>query len=356
MGWAVVLLAMGAAFRRRSRTVGSVSLAIGLSLGACKDDRSSSADGTGGSGGTDGTAADDGGDGDGTSDKLDLAGGDVFDPGQGCEKIDFLFVIDSSESMKDHQTDLVQSFPGFAAAIMDAVQVDDWHVMVVDTDAQWGGADCANACTTLGQCPDEPAFPCDIDPPELCDITIGAGEVGPHGEAASNRDCELAGGNRYITSDQEDLEDAFSCLAQVGVDGNSEERQMDALVRASSEEMNAEDGCNAGFLRDDAILVVTIITDEPDEASEDGPDEWAAHLMEAKNNDEIAIVVLGLLPDADDVAQVCTNDVAAPRLGAFVSLFQASMRASVCEEDYSPFFEDAVAMIADSCEQFVPPG
>jgi uncharacterized repeat protein (TIGR01451 family) len=288
--------------------------------------------------------------------KLDAGSPDTpFEPTTGCNKIDFLFLIDSSESMKDHQTNLIDSFDGFAAAIRSAVQADDWHVLVTDTDAQWGGVHCANACSTIGSCPDEPSFPCDTPPPELCDITIGAGEIAPYGEGASNRDCGVGPGRRYLSNEDVDLESVFACVAQVGVDGNSHERQADALVRALSTDLNEPGACNAGFLREDAILVLTLITDEPDEYSEGDALAWYEAIVAAKGGDEAAIVVLGLLPDGD-ADDLCGTARTAPRLVELVESMVNSSRASVCESDYSPFFVDAVDVIATTCEDFVPPG
>ena len=54
-------------------------------------------------------------------------------------------------------------------------------------------------------------------------------------------------------------------------------------------------GCNEGFLRDDAILVVTFITDEEDTGSAGNPDSWKQTLVDAKGGNEEAIVVLGLV-------------------------------------------------------------
>jgi hypothetical protein len=56
-------------------------------------------------------------------------------------------------------------------------------------------------------------------------------------------------------------------------------------------------GCNEGFLRPDAILVVTLISDEDDMYSEGDPDTWKQALLTAKADDEEAIVMLGLLGD-----------------------------------------------------------
>jgi hypothetical protein len=291
-------------------------------------------------------------------DKLDLLDETDMpsDEEGGCEKIDFLFVIDSSGSMADKQANLIASFPGLVAAMMDNVPAEDWHVMVVDTDGQWGGTDCANACMTLGVCPDEPSFPCDTPPPQLCDISLGAGQVAPMGEAASNQDCALAGGARYIQASEPDLLDAFSCIAKVGIDGGDSERPMDAMVRALGPEHGEPGGCNEGFVRDDAILVITIITDEPDDHSLGDPADWADAVIAAKGGVPESVVVLGLVPDGDLGMPLCEETVVAPRITEFLQLFDSSSRASICEPDYSPFFLDAVSVISVACDEFEPIG
>ncbi|PRQ07854.1 hypothetical protein [Enhygromyxa salina] len=294
-----------------------------------------------------------------TGAKLDLQGDmDVPTAAQsGCEKIDFLFVIDSSGSMADNQANLIASFPGLVAAMMDNVAADDWHVMVVDSDGQWGGTDCANACMTLNSCPGAPEFDCQTPPPTLCDITLGGGVIAPMGEAASNQDCALAGDSRYVQAGEPDLLSAFSCVAKVGVDGSDTERPMGALVRAVSPELVDPGECNDGFVRDDAILVVTIITDEPDEHSLGEPGEWYDAVVAAKGGQPEAVVVLGLLPDGDLGMPLCgVESVPSPRMSEFLQLFENSSRASICEPDYSPFFLESVSVISEACENFVPIG
>ncbi len=146
-------------------------------------------------------------------------------------------------------------------------------------------------------------------------------------------------------------------VASVGVDGADSERPMDALVRATSAELNKVGACNDWFLRSDAILVVTIITDEPDEGSADDAMTWAQAIVDAKAGDPTAVVVLGLLPDGDLMTPLCrVKAVLAPRLAAFLDEFPNSSRASVCESDYSPFFVDAVGVISQVCDEFIPPG
>ena len=88
------------------------------------------------------------GDGDPTTSsgiKLDVVGGEEMGTattagdagnGNGCQKVDFLFVIDNSGSMLEEQNNLAGSFPSFINSIqstLDAAQ--DYHIMVIDTDA-----------------------------------------------------------------------------------------------------------------------------------------------------------------------------------------------------------------------------
>ena len=78
-----------------------------------------------------------------------------------------------------------------------------------------------------------------------------------------------------MRNDQANLEDPFSSLAKVGTLGNVDERPLEALLRATGAAGgDLERACNAGFLRDDALLVVTIITDEEDERSSGDPLSW----------------------------------------------------------------------------------
>ena len=58
-----------------------------------------------------------------------------------------------------------------------------------------------------------------------------------------------------MDSSQPDPYNAFQCIAQVGTDGDSSERPMEALIASLSPAMQDAPGCNQGFLRDDAILV-----------------------------------------------------------------------------------------------------
>lgn len=259
-------------------------------------------------------------------------------PERGCGKVDFLFVIDNSLSMRDEQANLARSFPGFIRVVQQVLEAQDFHIMVVST----GGRREDDAAPSLE--------------PETCAGVQGAGRRrGGNGE-----DCGLPPGSAYMVSDQADLEATFDCVARVGVGGSIFEEPMDAMLAATSETLNSEGRCNAGFLRDDAVLVVTVITDAEDRYSAGEPELWRSSLLARKADNDDALVVLGLVGD-DNVdggllgGQCGRLDAAgAPRLQEFVR-GAGGILGSVCAPDYAPFFQTAVGSIDSACDDFVPP-
>ena len=173
-------------------------------------------------------------------------------------------------------------------------------------------------------------------------------------------DCGIAGGLPFMVNGQADLEGTFSCVAQVGTDGSAIEEPMDAILAATSAQLNAGGRCNAGFLREDAILVVTLITDEEDRRSRGSPEDWQRTLLEVKGGNADALVVLGLVGDnnLDEglLGGRCglTDADGAPRLQELVDSLDGVL-GSVCAEDYAPFFQTAVGTIDSACSDFVAP-
>jgi len=275
--------------------------------------------------------------------KLDLPAG--ID--HACTEIDFLFVIDDSRSMEDEQARLIDGLPGFMAGVEDAIAQYDYHMMVVTTGTVFGP-----------------------QASQQCETAIGAGRVA----SADGQPCDLAGqdsGQRFSTEADGGLADVFSCVGAVGVQGSGSEQPIWSMAQALTTH-SLPGGCNEGFLRDDAILVVTIITDEeenegdvPGQVDSPGdPELWREVLTATKHGAEEKVVVLGLLGDTDVDDGVCepydsaTGDgaEASPRLREFVESFEYGSWASVCLDDYAPFFNDAVAEIGAACHDFVPEG
>ncbi|PRQ04302.1 hypothetical protein ENSA5_08680 [Enhygromyxa salina] len=326
-------------------------------------------------------SSEDTGDGDGDGDGgplLDVFGGSAdgneSSGEEGCEKVDFLFVIDNSGSMTEEQMALVTSFPGFISTISDTLMAQDYHLMVTDTDAASVGSSsvgifngdvtcephptcCQGACNGIGGVVIQPppaecnGEPCENFPlPTGCDVEIGAGKnKGQEGES-----CGIDGGLRYMLDSQQDLEGTFGCAALVGAGGDGLERPMDAMMEAISSQSDPG-GCNEGFLRDDAVLVVVVISDEDDvDQSMGDPASWKQFLVDHKGGNEEAIVVLGLLADGGVMGGQCEPDDDAPALRSFAESFTHGQVESVCAPDYAPFFDAAVAEIDTACDEFTP--
>ena len=295
--------------------------------------------------------------------KFDLGG----DPGtgtlgttgpvdDGCTKIDFLFVIDNSASMEDNQAALVKSFPGFIDAIQATLENgSDYHILVADSDDD---GRCKQPCNkadanVMKFCAEAKYEACDAQL-SACDLTRGAGVLHPVGLFASNVICPVAGGLRYMLPDQPDLLGTFACVATVGTAGNPSERPMNGMTEALSPALNAPGGCNDGFLRDDAILVITFISDDPNKEDTGTPQEWYDAVVAAKGGNKDAVVVAGLIPQPD-MGCAGGGNINGAHWKEFIALWgDHGIDGSVCEPDYAPFFTQAVAVIADTCDNFIP--
>jgi hypothetical protein len=183
-----------------------------------------------------------GGDGDGGI-KFDTeadgdAAGNGGDGKTGCEKVDFLFVIDNSGSMQDEQQNLINSFPAFIDEIQNTLMAQDYQILATDTDAGGAGgcfqSTCCNVecqqwcvqCQQQGcncQCNNQP---CPAPPQTECDEILGAGKT----KGSSGMDCGIAGGKRYIVDGQPNLTDTFACAALVGTGGDGNERPMQSVM------------------------------------------------------------------------------------------------------------------------------
>ena len=292
-------------------------------------------------------------------DTSDTAATDGMD-GDGCQKVDFLFVIDNSGSMLEEQQALAASFPSFINSITSTLdQAQDYHIMVIDTD-RW----VHNQCPLLCGFPPLPGlcvgYECGVTQPEQCEDILGAGVTHPKGADASNMDCNFQNGLRFMTDQEPNLVGAFQCAARVGTGSTDDpERPMEAMVEAFNEN-GPNLACNFGFLRDDAILVVTFITDENDDSGDGSAgsvDTWRQALIDAKNGDESSIVMLGLFGDDDLPGAICNGGAeVAPRLRQFLDSWgDRGFFGSICSGDYDSFFQEEVDIIDTTCDEFTPP-
>jgi hypothetical protein len=266
---------------------------------------------------------------------LDL--GDHEGQGNGCTKVDLLFVIDDSHSMAVEQGVLIASFPEFIESVRESLDaVDSYHIGVVTTDAYpFNQADCQQ---------------------------LGALVTATGGADSSASECGPFGSGRFMTED-DPLEASFACAARVGIEGSDDERPIGALLTAVGSEHRA--GCNQGFLRPDALLVVVVITDEEDDhtvvqgamhGTAGDPTDWFAAFEQAIGVEHNAamLMIAGGLPENTCGLPVGVGAEDAPRLREFTQMFSHSVLGDVCGWSYGPVFDEALEFVERACAEFVP--
>ncbi|GEM_PF-288410 len=266
---------------------------------------------------------------------------------KGCEKVDFLFVVDNSGSMAPHQTNLKNNFGPFIDTITSTVAGNDFHIMVVDSDA------CEqNPPATSTFPPPPPHYNCNNG----CDGILGAGVL-------RGGECMIPGGARYLTSalDSATLKSTFQCMATVGIDGSGNEMVISSLVDAIGPQSQPGQ-CNDGFLRRDAVLVVTVISDDhtglPGDDNIGGvggtPQEWFDKVIAIKGGLQ-NVVVLGMVTLPSDQSCIFPKG-SSDKFIEFIEKFGSQgVIGSICTPNYAPYFEQAVALIDTTCDEFVPP-
>jgi len=120
-------------------------------------------------------------------------------------------------------------------------------------------------------------------------------------------------------------------------------------------------GCNKGFLREDALLIVVYVTHTAfpaDNANTPAPEVWAQALFDAKNGHIDAVGTIGLINDRsmnDGVCQPPLNPDFPQKPVIFIrDLMPHHVMGSICASDTKPYFDQGIEMMLDLCEQHVP--
>ncbi|MBZ0236639.1 MAG: hypothetical protein K8M05_30205 [Deltaproteobacteria bacterium] len=186
-----------------------------------------------------------GGDDDGDDDGTDIDAGQHTggDGGGGeevtgeCRKMDLIFVVDDSGSMGEEQTNLGTNFPMFANLLnsytISTGEMLDYRAAVTTTGVT------ASGVQTL--------------PPPFS-MSIPFNQSGMDGRFRT-----VSGMTRpWLERTDPNMAQTFAQAAAVGTSGPGLEMQLRAM------ELAIQPGTNPGFLRDDALLGIVILTDEDD--------------------------------------------------------------------------------------------
>ncbi len=173
---------------------------------------------------------------------IDAGGIDAPDvTSEACRKMDLIFIIDDSGSMSQEQGNLATNFPMFANVLNTYVTTTgeelDYRAAITTTGI---------TATITTQIPTTPPFP--PFPP------ITTPQSGDDGEFRQS--CGMT--RRWLERTDPNMPSTFACAADVGTSGPGIEMQLRAAQLA------AMPATNPGFLRDDALLGIVILTDEDD--------------------------------------------------------------------------------------------
>ena len=278
----------------------------------------------------------------------------------GCHgKIDFLFVISSWYNMKTVQVQLQEAFGAFTGMLKDEFADFDHHIMVVDAggNALLNKCDACYDCTGCmkpgcGQYDGPEDYPCK-GPFELCDSVSGAGVTITGNFNATNKRCDLFGGNRYIVKGEPDLETMFTCIATLG-EGPKTAVPMTAMLDALEPDM-LDGGCNDGFLRKDALLAVLVLNGDQDNLTPGTPQDWYDTVVAAKGGNEEAIVTLVLSNDLDLPNPTCPGIESGPNpLRLFAEAGLHGRFETMCVSSYVDYLKTMAATIIEQCSLLIP--
>jgi hypothetical protein len=244
---------------------------------------------------------------------------------ESCGMVDFLFVIDNSGSMSDEQFSLINNFPNFITGIEATLEtVDSIHVGVATTDDYGFNV---IGCNTIGSLV----------------VQTGGGD-------SSNSMCGPYEEGYNFMTEEDDLAVKFACAAQVGTDGSADERQMQAVMSAVDGTHGGMGQCNEDFMREDALLVIVIITDEPDANTPGDSMSWYQTVIDAKDGIPENVVVVSLI----NTPMGNCGFEAAWSIADFTNLFGINgFMADICLPDYAPVFDQAIAIIDVACDNFL---
>jgi hypothetical protein len=250
-----------------------------------------------------------------------------------CRKVDVILAVDASSSMDGVIEDLQSTFNGWVGDLLNEVGdggIEDFQLAVIDG------------------CAASPYF---------------------HDTHEVDGACNFSTGANFMVSDSATLGAEFTCVSDVrnsnymatadDCSGDEDDEDMGAAAAAAIT-FPAESTQNAGFLRDDAVLFVVVITNEDEGGVPSSANVQMIHdaLVNAKGGEVNNVVFLGV--GAEGVC-FAYGEFAAPatRLEDLAGLFAADGRGvfyDLCQENLVNAFGEAIELVDSACDEFVPEG
>jgi hypothetical protein len=275
------------------------------------------------------------------------------EPGTGCEKVDLLFVIDDSGSMSDEQDLLTAAFPDMAQTIDDtlvAQQGIDYRIGVISSNIT------DDTMCVIGMC--------------------GPNYLGRLQHTEARVPCSNVPAGKWIEGSEgaTAVSEQFTCIASLnqaqdfnGFPEGGSEAPLEATRMALIDRVSDAEQYNLGFLRDDALLVLVIVTDEDDQSVWESATNWSlpfggpGDIAPVSDFFDMLVSLKGGHPEnltavAISGPQAGGGDTTAPRIHAFLDLAAPNAYwTDISGNDYSQPLQEALEIIEGSCEGFIPP-
>jgi hypothetical protein len=251
-----------------------------------------------------------------------------------CRKVDVVFAIDASGSMQGVVQDLQVAVNSWVQSLLNEVGeggIDDFHLAVIDG------------------CDQSPFF---------------------HDTNETSGSCGFSTGRNYMISSSANLGTEFTCVSNTRdsnwmgqpdtCSGDNDDENM-ATAASKAVSFPAATTENAGFLRDDAVLVVVAVTNE-DEGSAGGfgtdTQEVYDRLIAAKNDpNNVVFIGIGGKPSLGLCFAYGETTVAARKLEELTGRFgDRGLFYNLCNENLADALDQALGLIDSACDEFVPPG
>jgi hypothetical protein len=176
-------------------------------------------------------------------------------------KLDLLFMIDNSMSMRPLQAKLRAQLPTFLDALVDPAtgSLPDLHVAVVSSSLGAGAWANVNGCASM-------AFNPNSTGDDQGKFRQGRGAPGAGSCSMLHAGARfLSTGNGINPKNFDgDVRAALDCITDLGDDGCGFESQFGSIYWALAKALDPLDPDNGGFLRADAKLAIVMLTNEDD--------------------------------------------------------------------------------------------
>ncbi len=118
--------------------------------------------------------------------------------------------------------------------------------------------------------------------------------------------------------------------------------------RALSYELGLPGGCNEGFLREDAHLVVTTISYAGSYEGGYNPKVWADTVIDSKGDQE-AVSLIAMINDPRLPGAKCPES-AMHQLYSYAEYFEHRLVRNLCDETFEEDFDAGLEMVREQCE------